>query len=67
MFSWFAIVAKPSRHRKKMTDPEYFGIRPVDVGFIEQMMRARHGVTSLGEVLLHEKNSKNVKSMAVFG
>ena len=44
MFSWFAIVAKPSR-RRNMTDPEYFDIRPEDVGFIEEMMCAYKGIT----------------------
>ena len=50
-----------------MTDPEYFDIRPEDFGFIEQMMRAHQGITSVGEVLLNEKNGKNAISMAIFG
>ncbi len=37
----------------------YFGI--------EEMMRVHHGNTSVGEVLLHEKNGKNAISMAIFG
>jgi len=31
------------------------------------MMRAHQGITSVGEVLLHEKNGKNAISMAIFG
>lgn len=34
---------------------------------INEMMRAHRGTTSVGEVLLHEKNGKNAISMAIFG
>ncbi len=52
---------------EKMTDPKYFDIRPEDVGVIEEMMRAHQGITSVEEVLLHEKNGRNAISMAIFG